>query len=185
MKKEDKNWLNEKFGEYLKAADEMEHQALLKELLDRLEQLNEHDSESWHLWGILLYNNDDDPQVALAKFEKALSLNPSHMAARLYAGHSCHDMKDWEGALSHYLKVDGEKLKKFELWRHTKWLEQIGFCYYQAGNMELAESYFRKVLAVYQTIPFDDLMRPADMLNCLAENHELIISLKEAVPRLK
>ena len=70
-------------------------------------------------------------------------------------------------------------MKKFQLWRYVKLIEQIGFCTYKLGNETAGIVFFEKVLNWYIKTPENELARPSELLECLPKNHRIVIEIKK------
>ncbi|MBI6118315.1 tetratricopeptide repeat protein [Salegentibacter maritimus] len=121
----------------------------------------------------------DNSENIIDNFKKAVEKDKSNFMAQLYLAHIYHDIGNLELALNNYLKVDTKALKEFRLWRYVKLIEQIGFCTYKLGNETAGIVFFEKVLNWYKQTPENELARPSELLECLPENHRIIIEIKK------
>ncbi|WMI68811.1 lipopolysaccharide assembly protein LapB [Mangrovimonas sp. YM274] len=139
-------------------------------------------STDYQLLGLIDYESDDwrnSSEKIIENFKKATEKDKTNFLAQLYLAHIYHDVGNLELALKNYLKVDTKALKKFQLWRYVKLIEQIGFCTYKSGNKTAGIVFFEKVLKWYQKMPKNDLARPSELIECLPENHRIVIEIKK------
>lgn len=90
--------------EQLAAAIGLMDQGRFEEALDLLEPLAQAEptcTEAHHQLGIA-YHALERPEKAQAAYERAVTLNPCHFAARAALGHLCVERGDYDGALRHY-----------------------------------------------------------------------------------
>ena len=183
MKNVYKKILLKKYNELDLELNSTRKKRLLREIDDLLSNEKTLDSDDYHLWGLSYYETETDinyhTSVALDKFLEAIKLNPAHFLARLYTAHCFHDKNNLEKALEHYLQVDKEELRKFQVWRYVKLLEQIGYCYYKLDKKSTGEQFFKQLLDWYKILPEQDRPVPIEMINCLPENHPYIIEMKK------
>src|SRR5690606_24198266 len=101
------------------------------------------DSEDYYIWGLTLYMDiNDENYIPLAheKFLISLDIDSKNFMSRLYSAHCYQDQGLLKRALNEYLKVDQERLKQeFSIWRYIKLKEQIGYCYYRLGKVDIGE----------------------------------------------
>jgi len=145
--------------------------------------VDEPDAEDYYLWGLSIYtlNQENVLENSHPLFGKALEIDKAYYLARLYSAHCYHDKGEYKEALSEYLKVDQDLLKKeMPIWRWVKLLEQIGFCYAKLGQLSEAELYFEKVVNLYLTADKDELVQVQEAYECLPPEHPFVSKLKEA-----
>ena len=148
-----------------------------------ISSIAEPDAEDHYLWGLSIYslNQENVLKNSHPLFLKALELDSNYYLARLYSAHCYHDKGEYKKALTEYLKVDQNLLKKeMPIWRWVKLIEQIGYCYIKLGNIPQAESYFESVIDSYLTIEKDSLVPIREAYECLAPDHPLVLRLKDA-----
>jgi tetratricopeptide (TPR) repeat protein len=139
-------------------------------------------SRDYQLLGLIDTESDDwknNSVKIIENFKKAVEKDKTNFLAQLYLAHIYHDIGNLELALKNYLKVDTKALKKFQLWRYVKLIEQIGFCTYRLGNETAGILFFEKVLNWYIKTPENELARPSELLECLPENHRIVIEIKK------
>lgn len=144
------------------------------EIKTMIAQLPEIDSSCYHLLGILDYESNDwkeNIEFCIKNFKKAIDLDEDNFLAQLYLAHCYHDLNKLRIALEHYKKVNQDRLKKFQVWRYIKLLEQIGFCEYKLGNISMGEQYFEKVLEQYKEQTEIDRIPPLELMSCLPKEH--------------
>lgn len=76
------------------------------------------------------------------------------------------------------IELDKQKLKEFQVWRYTKLIEQIGYCYYKLGDKQKGEEYFEEVLVWYKRLPETDRVVPYELISCLPKKHPIVIEIK-------
>ena len=145
--------------------------------------LEQPDSTDLYIWELTYYFSDDDSDhhlgLGLEKFLAAYELDSCNFMSCLYIAHSYHDRGELKNALKYYELVDKEALKKFQIWRYVKLIEQIGCCNYKLGNKELGRSKFQEILDWYRKLPFEDRVDTIELMQCLPESDEIVIELKE------
>ena len=161
-----------------------ERKKLLRfEIFNILKEVEEPDSEDFHIWGLIYYISDDDKEyhrnLAIEKFLEAYNLDSTNFLACLYAAHCFHDNGELQNALKYYELVNKTELKEFQIWRYVKLIKQIGFCNYKLGNQILGRKQFQEVLEWYRKLPIEDRAVPTEMLQCLPESDEIVIEMKE------
>ncbi len=153
------------------------------EIFNILKEVEELDSEDFHIWGLTYYMSDDNREhnknLALEKFLEAYKLDSTNFLACLYVAHCFHDKGEFQNALKYYELVNKKDLKEFQVWRYVKLIEQIGFCNYKLGNQTLGRKQFQEVLEWYRKLPIEDRAVPTEMLQCLADSDEIVIEMKE------
>jgi len=164
--------------------ENQERKKLLRfEILNVLKEVEEPDSDDFHIWGLTYYMSDDDKEyhtnLALEKFLKAYELNPLNFLACLYIAHCFHDKGELDNALKFYELVNKDDLKEFQIWRYVKLIEQMGFCNYKLGNQRLGRKLFQEVLEWYRKLPMEDRAVPIELLQCLPESDKIVIEIKE------
>jgi len=164
--------------------DNQERKKLLRfEILNILKNETNLNSDDYYIWGLTYYMSDDDKEyhrdLALEKFIDSYSLDSGNFMACLYTAHCYHDKCDYANALNYYELVNQEELKKIQLWRYVKLIEQIGFCNFKLGRADIGRQLFLEVLDWYRKLPSDDRVVPSEMLECLPDTDEIIIEMKK------
>lgn len=144
---------------------------------------NDLSSESYQILGLIDYESEDwerNSSRILENFSKSVDKDETNFLAQLYLAHIYHDTGNLKLALENYLKVDAKALKKFQLWRYVKLIEQIGYCKYKLGNKAEGIKLFEKVLNCYKNSQDEfGLARPTELLECLQENHKIVVEIKK------
>ena len=162
--------------------DKAEEDILRSEIKLMLEEYSEKDSNCYHLLGLVDFESDNwekHIEKSIANFKKAVALDGNNFLAQLYLAHCFHDINQLDLALENYNKVDKKKLKDFQVWRHTKLIEQIGYCQYKLGNKKIGEKHFEEVLEWYKILPEIDKVVPSELMECLPKNHWIVIEIKK------
>ncbi len=182
MKKNFKKILSKKYDQFICTENISKKNKLGDEIILMLKMEKKLDSNSYYIWGLIDYDSEDwkkNINKSITNFQKAIELNKSHYLAQLYLAHCYHDINNLNKALENYLKVDRLKLKEFQIWRYTKLIEQIGYCNYKLGNKKIGEEHFEIVLNLYRELPEIDRVVPSELLDCLPENHRIVIEIKK------
>ncbi|QYA26908.1 hypothetical protein G3I01_15855 [Gramella sp. MT6] len=182
MRTEFDNEILEEYDSFV-ISEEFEKEQIRKNIREKLlnnkEELN---SENYQILGLLDYESNDWKKYSnriIENFTKSIEKDKTNFLAQLYLGHIYQDIGKLEKALEVYLKVDSKALKKFQLWRYVKLLEQIGYCTYKLGNESSGIVFFEKVLKWYKQTPKNEhLARPTELLNCLPDNHKIVKEIK-------
>lgn len=183
MNTDHKDFLIEKY-ENFRLEDNTERKKLLRyELFTILQQIENPDSNDFHIWGLVHYMSDDDREyhlnLALERFTQAYETDNQNFMACLYLAHCYQDKGGYENALKYYELVNQEDLKHFQTWRYVKLIEQIGFCHYKLEKKDLGRKYFLEVIDWYRKLPMEDLAHPTEILKCLSDSDEIVIELKK------
>lgn len=151
----------------------------IKSIIDNLDAP---DSQDLYILGLAYYETSidiHDIDNSHKYFIESLKENKKYYMARLYSAHCYHDKKEYDSALSEYLKVDCHKLKtEFPIWRFIKLQEQIGHCLHNLGKENEAKKYFQITLDLYRKEPYEDLVDPLEVYECLAETDPICRELK-------
>tara|TARA_B100000929_G_scaffold121519_2_gene96276 strand:- start:2384 stop:2953 length:570 start_codon:yes stop_codon:yes gene_type:complete len=172
----------EKYDEFSLLENKTEKDILRTEIKTMLAEYSEMDSNCYHLLGLVDYESDDwkeNIETSIGNFQKAIELDKDNFLAQLYLAHCYHDLNQLKLALENYNKVDREKLKKFQVWRYTKLIEQIGYCQYKLENKYIGEQHFEEVLEWYKKLPEIDRVVPSELIECLPKNHRIITEMKK------
>lgn len=165
------------------AAESEEQRMLLRyEIRTIIDNVDSPDAQDLHILGLVHYHTSDD-NIDIAKshefFQAALEVDSKYNMARLYSAHCYHDRGELTKALEDYLAVDSTELQsEFAIWRYVKLQEQIGYCHHKLGELNLAESYFGNVLSFYESEPYDELVDPVEIYECLDESDKIYQDLK-------
>ncbi len=171
-----------KYEELILENNKAKEIVLRSEIKRMLDEYSEKDSNCYHLRGLIDLESDEweiHIEESILNFKKAIELDKSNVLPQLYLAHCYHDLNQLELALENYNKVDREKLKEFRVWRYTKLIEQIGYCYYKLGKKKLGEQYFEEVLGWYKKLPEIDRVVPSELISCLPNNHWIVIEMKK------
>lgn len=183
MRKDYKDKLFVLYDDFSNMNDAKGQQKAFTEIEQLLESQSDLDSDDYYIWGLTYYMNDnnitDKLEIAQKWFKKSLELDDYNFLARLYLAHCFHDQIDYLNALENYEKVNKLELKKFQIWRYVKLVEQIGFCYYKLGQEKMGLECFREVVEWYEKSKVDDLAVPMELLTCLPANHEYVTRIKK------
>jgi|TARA_B110000908_G_C9943343_1_gene309215 tetratricopeptide (TPR) repeat protein len=172
-------------GEYDKfsiSENLIEKESLRKSIRAKILAQTELNSLDYQLLGLIDTESDNwrnNSEKIIENLKKAVEKDKSNFMAQLYLAHIYHDIGNLELALKNYLKVDTKALKKFQLWKYVKLIEQIGFCTYKLGNETAGIVFFEKVLNWYIKTPENELARPSELLECLPKNHRIVIEIKK------
>jgi len=183
MVRKSKEVLYNKFEQF-ELEENSEKKKLLKiELFNIIDSINNPDSEDYQIKGLVYYNSEEDLDhnlnLALENLLKAYELDSRNFMACLYIAHCYHDKQDYQNALKYYELVDQDQLKDFQIWRYVKLIEQIGFCHHKLGNIDKGRKKFEQVFDWFKKLPEEDRAAPTEMLECLDNNDELIIQIKQ------
>ncbi len=168
--------------EFILEEDNAKRDRIRSEIQSMLDTYTEKDSNCYHLLGLLDYESDDwedHLEKSIQNFKKAVELDQNNVLPQLYLAHCYHDLNQLELALENYQKVNKEKLKEFLVWRYVKLIEQIGYCYYKLGNRAVGEQHFEKVLEWYKKLPKIDRVVPSELMDCLPDDHDIVIAMKK------
>jgi len=182
MKSEFEKEILEEYDKFSLSENLTEKESLRKSIREKITAQTELNSLDYQLLGLIDYNSEnwkDNSEKIIENFKKAVKTDKSNFMAQLYLAHIYHDIGKLELALENYLKVDTRALKKFQLWRYVKLIEQIGFCTYKLGNKTAGIVFFEKVLKWYKKTPENGLARPSELIDCLPENHQIVIEIKK------
>lgn len=178
-----KEILIQKYDAFSLEEDQDKQKQLQAEIWDLLAHESQLDSEDHHIWGLSYYMSEDEKvhrtAQALQHFLRALELDPANFMACLYAAHCYHDQGKLSEALRYYEQVDQAGLKAFQVWRHVKLIEQIGFCHYKLGDEKRGRELFAEVLSWYQKSDTEGLAIPVEMMQCLPESDPIIVEMKK------
>jgi len=172
----------ELYDKFVIAEDLTEKKQLRNQIQSKLVSLKEMTSENYQILGLIDYESKDwknHSERILENFTKSVEKDNTNFLAQLYLAHIYHDSGKLELALKNYLKVDTKALKKFQIWRYVKLVEQIGYCTYKLGNETAGIVFFEKVLKWYKKTPENELARPSELLECLPKNHRIVIEIKK------
>ncbi len=182
MKTEFEKDILEEYDKFFISEKLDEKNSLRKSIREKIMSRNELTSQDYQILGLIDYESEDwrnNSEKILENFKKSSELDKTNFLAQLYLAHIYHDMGNLKLALENYLKVDTKSLKEFQLWRYVKLIEQIGFCTYKLGNETAGIVFFEKVLNWYKKTPENELARPSELLECLPENHRIVIEIKK------
>ena len=172
----------ELYDKFVIAETLIEKEQLRNHIKDKLVSLKEMTSENHQILGLIDYESEDwknHSERILENFSKSVEKDETNFLAQLYLAHIYHDTGKLEIALKNYLKVDSKALKIFQLWRYVKLIEQIAYCKYKLGNETAGIVLFEKVLKWYKKAPENELARPSELLDCLPENHKIVVEIKK------
>jgi hypothetical protein len=93
------------------------------------------------------------PHGALAWYERALFVDPSHGWASLYRAHCLHDLERWAEAADTYSAVDPSFLVGPRAGRYEHLLESRAFCRWRAGETGRAQAEFEELLDRWERNP--------------------------------
>ena len=183
MKAEYKEILIKKYEEFDLEENQERKKLLRFEVFNILKEVEEPDSEDFHILGLTYYKSDDDKEynrnLAIEKFLEAYNLDSTNFLACLYVAHCFHDNGELGDALKYYEQVNKQDLREFQIWRYVKLIEQIGFCNYKLGKKDIGRKQFQEVLEWYRKLPMEDRAVPTEMMQCLPESDEIVIEMKE------
>ncbi len=171
-----------KYDDFVLAEEKIDKDFLRSEIKLLLEGFSNKDSNCYYLLGLIDYESDDWEmyiESIVANFKKAIELDKENVLPQLYLAHCYHDQNNLKLALENYQKVDKQKLKEFQIWRYTKLIEQIGYCYYKLGDKQKGEEYFEEVLVWYKRLPEIDRVVPYELISCLPKKHPIVIEIKK------
>ena len=174
--------IHQKYDEFVIAENQTEKENLRNEIKDLILSRKKRNSEDYQILGLIDYESENwkvNTKNILKNFKKAVEKDKSNFLAQLYLAHINHDIGNLEVALENYLKVDAKALKQFQIWRYVKLIEQIGYCTYKLGNENAGIIFFKKVLNWYKKLSEDELAVPSELLECLPENHEIVVEIKK------
>lgn len=177
-----KDKIFEKYDDFSLLENKTEKDVLRSEIKTMLAEYSEMDSNCYHLLGLLDLESSDwkeNIETSIGNFKKAIELDKGNFLAQLYLAHCYHDINQLELALKNYNKVNKEKLKKFQLWRYVKLIEQIGYCTYKLGNKTAGIAFFEKVLNWYKEIDENELAVPSELVECLPNDHRIVTEIKK------
>jgi len=173
-----KKALHEKYEIFRLEGDEERRKQLLIEMEAMVGDLDSPDSEDIYILGLGFYFLDENEEhnIVLASelFLKAYQLDSNNFLACLYAAHCFQDKGAFKEALVLYKKVDQKELKKFQIWRYVKLIEQIGFCYFKLGNKKNGREKFLKVLEWYKILEVNEMPFPLEMMECLDPSDAIV-----------
>ena len=161
------------------------------EIQNVLRNVNNPDSEDFHIWGLTYYsiNNEKEKNqntnLALERFLKAFELDKSNFLACIYIAHCFHDKKEFKEALKYYEKVNQKELKKIQILRYVKLIEQIGYCHFKLGIKEVGRQKFEEVLSWYKNKEIGEMAVPTELIECLDESDQIVKEIKEIEDYLK
>ncbi len=137
-------------------ADRRRPDAVQAQLLDDAQQALEQalfirpgEAELCNAMGKLCYERDD-PQTALAWYERALAADPALPWAALYRAHCLHDLQRWDEAVDAYDAVPADAFIGAVSWRMALLVEQRGYCRLRAGDRAGATADIAAVLTQYE-----------------------------------
>ncbi|WP_459210043.1 hypothetical protein [Aquimarina rhabdastrellae] len=177
-----------KYNDFSLLENKTEKDTLRFEIKTMISEHSKLDTNCYYLLGLVDYESDDweeNIEIIIENFKKAIELDKHNFLAQLYLAHCYHDLNKLELALENYKKVDKEELKKFQVWRYTKLIEQIGYCEYKLGNKKIGENYFEEVLEWYKKLPETDRVVPTELITCLPKNHWIVTEMKKIETYLK
>ncbi|WP_046756891.1 tetratricopeptide repeat protein [Kordia jejudonensis] len=183
-----RKYIFEQYNKFTLAECKEEKDQLRSEIKEILAEHSNLDSNCYQILGLIEYESDDwkkNIQCSIKNFKKAIELDETNVLAQLYLAHCYHDLHQLELALENYTKVDKQKLKKFQVWRYTKLIEQIGYCKYKLGNKNIGEKHFEEVLELHKKLPETEKAFPSELLECLPENHWIAIEMKKITPYIE
>ncbi len=175
----------EKYNEFVVAENQTEKEIIRIEIKNKILSNKKISSEGYQILGLIDYESKDwkkKSEDIIENFTKAIKKDKANFLSQLYLAHIHHDLGYLEIALENYLKVDKKALKNFQIWRHTKLIEQIGYCKYKLGNKKEGLILFKEVLELYKKLPEIDRVVPLELIECLPENHEIIVEIKKIEP---
>ena len=183
MKLEYKNILIKKYEDFV-VEDIPERKKILRlEIFSILKKLETPDSNDLQIWGLTYYHSNEDKEHnlnwGLQKFLEAYELDAQNFMACLYIAHCYHDQGELKMALNYYNLVDKVALKEFQIWRYVKLIEQIGYCNYKLGYINLGRQLFQEVLSWYRKLPSEDVVNPTEMMQCLPESDDIVIEMQK------
>ncbi|NHF61617.1 hypothetical protein FK220_019865 [Flavobacteriaceae bacterium TP-CH-4] len=183
MKTEFEKDILEQYDKFFISENPTEKDSLRNDIRKKLLDQNELTSENYQILGLVDYESEDwknHSERILENFSKSVEKDESNFLARLYLAHIYHDIGNLDLALENYLKVNDKELKKFQLWRYVKLIEQIGYCKYKLGDETGGITLFEKVLEWYRKTEDEyELARPTELLECLPENHKIVVGIKK------
>jgi tetratricopeptide (TPR) repeat protein len=171
-----------KYDEFSLAEFKEEKDKLRSEIKQIVSNSSDLNSSCYQILGLIDYESDDREkhiENSIRNFKKAIELDEDNFLAQLYLAHCYHDLNQLEFALENYNKVDKQKLKKFQVWRYTKLIEQIGYCQYKLGHKQIGEQHFEEVLEWYKKLPETDRVVPSELIDCLPKNHRIVTEMKK------
>ncbi|MFK8001907.1 MAG: tetratricopeptide repeat protein [Polyangiales bacterium] len=115
-------------------------------------ELDAKDAHVRHAHGYLLMCAGRQDE-ALALFDEAIALDPTHGWAHLYRAHCLHDLKRWPEAVAAYEAVPREAFKGPVSWRMDLLVQQQAFCSLRAGDTTAARQGFETILTRYEAQP--------------------------------
>ncbi len=179
-----KDKIFKKYDDLVLVENKTEEDILRSEIKSMLKEYSEKDSNCYHLLGLVDYESDNwkkHIEQSIHNFKKAIELDKDNFLAQLYLAHCYQDLNQLDLALENYKKVDKKKLKKFQVWRYTKLIEQIGYCEYKLGNKKIEEKHFEEVLKWYKKLPEIDRVTPSELIECLPKKHRIVIEMKKII----
>jgi tetratricopeptide (TPR) repeat protein len=112
------------------------------------------DAHAHYVLGMLEYSFPDGSlDSALARFQEAIAIEPTHSWARLYRAHCLHDLGRWSDAARAYADVDPGFFVGQKAWRYDLLREQRAWCLLHAGDHAHAVAEFLTVLHRYEAEP--------------------------------
>ncbi len=142
----------------------------LRELL-KAESLNPEDPFVQNYLG-LAYMGKEKLDTAITHFQKALAINPGYAPARNNLGTAYVAKQDWDAAIDTFKQVADDILYATP---HFP-LSNLGWAYYNNGNYELAEQYYKEALDIEPEFPIAQkglartymaMSRPAEAVDTL------------------
>ncbi|MBU3010284.1 hypothetical protein KO506_02615 [Polaribacter vadi] len=182
MKTEFEKDILEEYDKFFISENLEEKKSLKKNIREKIMTRNKLTSLDYQILGLIDYESEDwrnNSEKIIENFKKSSELDNTNFLAQLYLAHIYQDIGNLKLARENYLKVDTKALKEFQLWRYVKLIEQIGFCTYKSGNETAGIVMFEKVLNWYKKTPENELARPSELLECLPENHRIVIEIKK------
>ena len=172
----------QKFDEFTVLESQPKKETLRIEIKNKILSNKKISSEGYQILGLIDYESKDWEKKSkdiIKNFTKSIKKDKTNFLAQLYLAHIHHDLGNLEIALENYLKVDKNALKNFQVWRYTKLIEQIGYCKYKLGNEKEGIKLFKEVLEWYRKLPETDRVVPSELMECLPENHEIVVEMKK------
>jgi tetratricopeptide (TPR) repeat protein len=182
MKTEFEKEILEEYNKFSISENLIEKESFRNSIRKKINAQTELNSLDYQILGLIDYESEDwrnNSEKILENFNKSFEKDETNFLAQLYLAHIYQDTGNLKIALKIYLKVDTKALKNFQIWRYVKLIEQIGFCTYKLGNENAGIIFFERVLKWYKKTPENELARPSELLECLPENHRIVIEIKE------
>lgn len=182
MRTEFEKAILEEYDKFAICEDSIKKEQIRNDIRRKLITQKELSSENHQVLGLIDYEREDWKNYSeriLKNFSKSVEKDKTNFLAQLYLAHTYHDIGNLRLALKNYLKVDSKALKEYQVWRYVNLVEQIGYCTYKLGNVRAGIVFFEKVLKRYKEYKDYDLARPTELIECLPENHKIVIEIKK------